>query len=79
MTEKVVTLEGAKKSVKGSFVRELKGELKKVSWVSKEELLQGTKLVVITTFLFGFCIYLTDLLIRSALSGLHSIVYTVFG
>jgi preprotein translocase subunit SecE len=80
VTEKIITLDGEpKKKVKGGFIRELKQELKKVSWVSKEELLRGAKLVVISTFVFGFCIYVVDLMIRSVLSGLHSIVYKVIG
>ncbi len=80
MTEKIITLEEEpKKSVRGGFVRELKEELKKVSWVSKEELLHGAKLVIGSTFVFGLCIYLVDLLIRGALSGLHGIVYKVIG
>lgn len=68
------------KSVKGTtFVRELKEELRKVTWTPKEELLFCTKIVVASTFLLGIGIYLVDLLIKGVLNGISGLVHLIFG
>ena len=68
---------------KASFIHELKEELKKVTWTSKEELLLCTKVVVASTFLLGMGIYLVDLLIKGVLNGItglvHLLVHLIFG
>jgi len=56
------------KKKKLSFFRDVQSELKKVTWTSKNELLVFTKIVLAATLLFGFIIYLADLMIRNALS-----------
>lgn len=56
------------------FIQEVKEELKKVSWTSREELLLSTKLVVLATFIFGLGIYLADLLIKGSLDGISGFV-----
>ncbi len=61
------------------YIREFKEELKKVSWTSKEELFLSTKIVVGSTFVFGFGVYLVDLVVQSSLNGLHSLVFKVIG
>lgn len=62
-----------------AFFGEVKGELKKVDWTSKDELKVYTKVVLASTFLFGFFIYLVDLTIQGGLFGIHSIVRAIFG
>lgn len=62
-----------------SFIQELKDELKKVSWTSKEELILSTKAVVSATFLFGVGIYLIDLVIKGALDFIALVVHFIFG
>ena len=62
-----------------SYFREVQGELKKVTWTSKEELLFCTKAVVISTFAFGFAIYFVDLTIRGLLELAGHLVQRVFG
>ncbi len=52
------------------FVADIKSEIQKISWTSREELIVYTKIVVLATFLFGMSIYFLDLLIQGTLSGL---------
>jgi preprotein translocase subunit SecE len=67
------------RSSRMSYVRELKGELKKVTWTTKEELTLGTKVVIGSMFVFGMGIYLSDLLIKGVLEGFSTIIHLVFG
>ena len=64
----------AKRMRKGKFLQDTKEELKKVSWTTQKELAMFTKVVVLSTFIFGFAIYISDLCIRSSLDGLGTIV-----
>jgi len=67
------------KSKSGNFVRELKKELKKVTWTTKDELVFCTKIVVGATFILGMGIYLIDLIIKGALNGFGALVHLIFG
>jgi preprotein translocase subunit SecE len=62
-----------------SYFREVQNELKKVTWTSKEELLFCTKVVILSTFFFGFAIYLIDLTIRGGLNLAGALVRMIFG
>ena len=64
---------------KSSYFREVKNELKKVTWTSKVELIFCTKAVIIATFLFGFAIYLVDLAIGGILNAANSLFQVLFG
>ena len=44
-----------------SFLSEVRGELKKVTWPGKKEVYSTTIVVVITTIFFGFYLYGLDL------------------
>lgn len=69
----------SQKSSKTGYLKELKEELKKVTWTSKEELILFTKIVVGATFALGLGIYGVDLLIKGALNGFKSLVTLIFG
>lgn len=56
------------------FVGEVKQELKKIDWTSKDELKAYTKIVLVSTFLFGMAIYFIDLIIQSVLNSFSFIV-----
>lgn len=75
--------EGAKqqthKAQAVSYVQELKDELKKISWTSKEELLFCTKMVVGAMFVFGMGTYIADLIIKGCLELVATIVRFIFG
>ena len=73
----MTTITGEKKKV--SYFREVQNELKKVTWTSKDELIFCTKAVVMATFVFGFSIYLIDLIIRSGLDLAGVFVRIMFG
>ncbi|MBM3193323.1 MAG: preprotein translocase subunit SecE [Chlamydiae bacterium] len=80
MEEVSISLVQETKSQMGrGYIREFKEELKKVSWTSKEELFLSTKIVVGSTFVFGFGVYLVDLVVQGSLNGLHSLVFKVIG
>jgi preprotein translocase subunit SecE len=53
------------------FVEDIKSEINKITWTSRDELLVFTKIVVGATLAFGMSIYLLDLIIQSVLSGLN--------
>lgn len=67
-----------KKSV-FSYIQELKEELKKVSWTTKEELKLSTKVVIGAVFLFGLGIYLFDMIIKGCLDFIALAVHFIFG
>lgn len=62
-----------------AFVGELKEELKKVSWTTKQELISCTKIVLISTFCFGIGIYLVDFVIKGTLELIKSGVSWLIG
>ncbi len=67
------------KSSKANYIRELKEELKKVTWTTKEELIFFTKIVVGATFILGLGIYAVDLSIKGVLNGFAALVHLIFG
>lgn len=62
-----------------SFVGDIKSEIQKVHWTSREELLTYTKIVIMTTFLFGMAIYFVDMIIQGALGGLSFLMRLIAG
>ena len=62
-----------------SYIRELKEELQKVTWTTKDELALCTKIVVGATFMLGLGIYIADLVIKGFLNGIGSFVHLIFG
>jgi preprotein translocase subunit SecE len=77
MTNTLVQKKSKKKKV--SFFRGVKEELKKVTWTSKKELKVSTKVVVISTFVFGIAIYVADLILKGALDGLSMLAKWIGG
>lgn len=68
-----------KQKKKTSYLREVQAELKKVTWTTKDELKKNTKVVLLSTFVFGLSIYLADLVIRGALDFIGYLVRLVGG
>ena len=77
--EPVAPREGSPKKSRGNYIREVKEELKKVTWTTRSELILSTKLVVGSTFVFGIGIYAVDLLIKTVLNGVAGMVHFIFG
>lgn len=68
-----------KKKPKLSYLQEIKGELKRVSWTTKEELMHSTKVVIAVTFACGIGIYFVDLLIKGGLDFISYVTHKVLG
>ena len=62
-----------------SFLTGIKSEFGKINWTSREELITYTKIVVGATVLFGFGVYVMDLLIRSLLNGIEIFTKLIVG
>ena len=62
-----------------SYFREVQNELKRVTWTSKEELILCTKVVIVSTLLFGLAIYVVDLGIRGVLDLADAFVRMLAG
>ncbi len=73
------TQQASRKKRLFNSIQELKEELKKVSWTTKDELKLSTKIVIGATFLFGIGIYLFDLVIKGCLDFIALIVHFIFG
>ena len=62
------------KKRKGSYIHGVKEELKKVTWTSKDELKTFTKVVILSTLLFGFGIFCVDMVARHFLVAINNLV-----
>ncbi|MDI6846428.1 MAG: preprotein translocase subunit SecE [Candidatus Saccharicenans sp.] len=45
-----------------NFLRDVRSELKRVTWPSKQEVYGTTVIVIITVFFFGFYLFFVDVL-----------------
>jgi preprotein translocase subunit SecE len=61
------------------FVQEIKDELRKVSWTTKEELSFSTKAVISSIFVLGLGIYGVDLIVKTTLDLISFAVTYIFG
>ncbi len=79
-TQKTATAQpSAQAKVAQNFFTGVKAEFKKITWTSKEDLQNYTKIVVGATFLCGMCVYLVDLGIRGVLETLEKVTLLIFG
>ena len=62
-----------------TFFRLVQQELGKISWTTKKELIVYTKVVVMSTFVFGVGIYFADLVIKSVLDSLAAVIKIIGG
>jgi preprotein translocase subunit SecE len=60
-----------------SVLSEVKAEIGRITWTSKDELITYTKIVVGSTILLGLGIYFVDLTIQSVFQGFHYILSLV--
>jgi len=61
------------------FIDALKGEIERITWTNRDELIVYTKIVVGATFVFGMSIYVLDLLIQGVLAGLNFVLGFISG
>lgn len=64
---------------KSSYFRDVKNELKKVTWTSRPELIFCTKAVIYAIFIFGFAIYFVDFAIGGFLNLANRLFQAIFG
>ncbi len=57
-----------------AFVGDVKQELKRVEWTSKDDLKSYTTIVLASTLIFGMFVYFTDLIIQGFLGGINLLV-----
>jgi preprotein translocase subunit SecE len=57
----------------GPFLKEVRAEMKKVTWPSRNEVYSTTIVVIIATLFFGFYLYLMDLIFSWVISQIQSI------
>ncbi len=50
------------------YISDVRVEMKRVTWPSKQEIYGTTVMVVLTTFLFGFYFWICDMVFRNAVS-----------
>lgn len=81
VSQKMAELSAAKKkkakSKKTSFFQDMKEEMKKVSWTTKEELAICTRIVIGAIFALGLGIYVVDLVIRFVIQGLGNLIHLI--
>ena len=53
----------------GKFLNEVKTEMKKVSWSTKKELIDSTRIVIVTVFLLAVFIGIIDFVISRAVNS----------
>lgn len=63
---------------KPSFLASMKQEVKKISWPSKAEIFQYTRIVIGSTFFLGFSVYLVDLFVKGVLDSTARIMKVLF-
>lgn len=61
------------------LLSDLKSEFKKVSWLSKPDLMQQSKVVLISILLVGCLVYAADLGIQSILSLIAGVLKWIMG
>lgn len=67
--------EQEKKSSRGSWLRETRGELKKVVWPNRETVAKNTGTVLLCSLCVGACIWIFDF----AATSLVKMILTAFG
>ncbi len=55
------------------FLKEVRAEMKKVTWPSKNEVYNTTLVVIIATFFFGFYLYFMDIIFSWIINGIRSL------
>jgi len=55
------------------FLREVRAELRKVTWPSRNEIYSTTLIVIIATFFFGFYLYFMDVIFSWVISHIKNL------
>jgi preprotein translocase subunit SecE len=55
------------------FLKEVKAEMKKVTWPSRREIYSTTIVVIIATIFFGFYLYFMDIIFSFVVKNIQSL------
>jgi preprotein translocase subunit SecE len=58
----------------GNFLKETRGELRKVTWPSRAEVTSTTIVVIVATVFFGFYLFFMDIIFSWVISQIKSLV-----
>jgi preprotein translocase subunit SecE len=64
---------------KVSYFQEVKNEFLKITWTTKDELIFFTKVVLGATFVMGFAIFFTDIVIQKTLLAINILGKWIIG
>ncbi|MEN8223374.1 MAG: preprotein translocase subunit SecE [Acidobacteriota bacterium] len=54
----------------GEFLTEVKGELKKVTWPTKNDLVKTTIAVLVSSFIFGVFLFVVDMIFSRVINSI---------
>ena len=54
----------------GEFLTEVKGELKKVTWPTKNDLIKTTIAVLVSSFIFGVFLFVVDMIFSRVINSI---------
>jgi preprotein translocase subunit SecE len=57
----------------GNFLKDVRAELKKVTWPSKNEVVSTTVVVIAATIFFGFYLFFMDVIFSWAITQIKSL------
>jgi len=57
-----------------TFVREVRAEIKKVTWPKRREVYGTTVVVIVTCFIFGFFLWAVDIVMSQFLAWLYAAI-----
>jgi preprotein translocase subunit SecE len=57
-----------------NFLKEVRAEVRKVTWPSRNEVYSTTIIVILATFFFGFYLYFMDLILSWLLARIQSLL-----
>lgn len=57
-----------------NFLKEVRAEVRKVTWPSRNEVYSTTIIVILATFFFGFYLYFMDVILSWLLARIQSLL-----
>lgn len=54
----------------GEYLKEIKGELKKVTWPTKDDLIKTTIAVLVSSLIFGVFLFIVDMIFSRVINSI---------
>ena len=54
----------------GDYLKEIKGELKKVTWPTKDDLIKTTIAVLVSSLIFGVFLFIVDMIFSRVINSI---------